>query len=392
MTEDYVGARIRRHRRLRGMSLDQAAGLAGIGKPYLSRLERGERSTDSRALLRRIAAALEVSVADLTGQDLAGRKHGHKDVRRAVGLIRLALLDPGAEAPLTSEPSQSIDALLDLATGGDVATQGRLLPDLLRRTQQRACHAPSTSAHRQVVVAAHMATFFLRNVGEVDLAVLAAEAAVAAAQDSEDPATQGLAAFTSAHALAPAGAVRRAAAVAAAGADLRQRPGPEGSAAIGSCMLAAASSNAVLGEFDAAQAQLLTAESVARKLEHPTLVARHTSFSTWNVAMHRVSVEVEQGNPAAALDLAQPVINSPLNHPERMSYLWIDVARALSRLDRHREAVEAVGRAERATPFRVQHCPVAHKIIRDLLDRPLRRASDARLRGLAERSGVLTET
>jgi transcriptional regulator with XRE-family HTH domain len=63
---DGVGVRVRRFRRARGLSLEQAAGLAGVSKPYLSRLERGERSLDSRALLLRIASALEVSVADLT--------------------------------------------------------------------------------------------------------------------------------------------------------------------------------------------------------------------------------------------------------------------------------------------------------------------------------------
>jgi transcriptional regulator with XRE-family HTH domain len=374
------------------MSLDQTAGLAGIDKSYLSRLERGERSVDSRALLLRIAAALEISVADLTGGDLTARNHGRTDVRRAVGGIRLALLDPDSNAQSTDESVQAIHGLLDVATERDAATQRRLLPGLLRQAQLDARRAPSVSAHRQVVLVVHVVTFFLRNLGEVDLAVLAAEAAVAAAQESEDPATQGLAAFISAHALAPAGALRRAATVAAEGAQLRQRPGSEGLAATGSCLLAAASSNAAAGEFDTAAAQLDTAESLAEKLEHPTVVARHTSFSTWNVAMHRVALEVEKCNPAAALELAQPVLKSPLNNPERMSYLWIDVARALSQLDRHREAVEAVSRAERAMPFRVQHCPVAHNTIRDLLDRPLRRASDARLRGLAERSGVLTES
>ena len=65
--EENIGARIRRYRRSRGLSLDQAAGLAGISKPYLSRIERAERPIDSRGLLLQIATALEVSVTDLTG-------------------------------------------------------------------------------------------------------------------------------------------------------------------------------------------------------------------------------------------------------------------------------------------------------------------------------------
>ena len=38
-----IGARARMIRRRRGLSLDVAAGLAGISKPYLSALERGQR-------------------------------------------------------------------------------------------------------------------------------------------------------------------------------------------------------------------------------------------------------------------------------------------------------------------------------------------------------------
>lgn len=45
------------------MSLDVAAGLAGISKPYLSRLERGERAFERRGLLEDVAGALGCAVA-----------------------------------------------------------------------------------------------------------------------------------------------------------------------------------------------------------------------------------------------------------------------------------------------------------------------------------------
>jgi transcriptional regulator with XRE-family HTH domain len=44
------------------------AGLAGISKGYLSRLETGQRQFERRGLLDDPAAALECSVVDLTGQ------------------------------------------------------------------------------------------------------------------------------------------------------------------------------------------------------------------------------------------------------------------------------------------------------------------------------------
>jgi transcriptional regulator with XRE-family HTH domain len=63
-----IGARARTIRRRRGLSLDVAAGLAGITKGYLSMLENGQRGFNRRGLLEDLAAALGCSVVDLTGQ------------------------------------------------------------------------------------------------------------------------------------------------------------------------------------------------------------------------------------------------------------------------------------------------------------------------------------
>ena len=47
-----IGARVRKIRSRRGLSLDVAAGLAGISKPYLSALELGQRGFNRRGLWR----------------------------------------------------------------------------------------------------------------------------------------------------------------------------------------------------------------------------------------------------------------------------------------------------------------------------------------------------
>jgi len=60
-----IGARARRIRTRRGLSLDVAAGLAGISKPYLSALERGKRGFNRRGLIEDLANALGCSVVDL---------------------------------------------------------------------------------------------------------------------------------------------------------------------------------------------------------------------------------------------------------------------------------------------------------------------------------------
>ncbi|MDT4992761.1 MAG: hypothetical protein QOH97_2653 [Actinoplanes sp.] len=387
--DDGIGTRIRRYRRSRGLSLDQAAGLAGISKPYLSRLERGERAANSRSLLNRISSALQVPVPDLTGQPYAARGRARADTRPGVDETRLALLDPGGPLRPEREIASVVDGLDQLMNSCDLVRQTRVIPDLLRWTRQSALAMDTTAAHERVVLASYAAAFLMRNLGEFDLAWLAAEQMQAAAEQTGDPATRALASYAQAHVLLAAGAPRRAHTVALAAAQATPVPGPEGLAARGSCLLVAASAGAALGDIAAARTLVADADRIAARLDAPALIARHTSFADWNVTMHRVAIEVDGGNPAGAVDAARPLTERPVHHRERMSYLWVDVGRAFEQLDRHPEAIEAFRRAERTAPLRVQLSPVVRSSVRELLDRSHRGTGGADLRGLAERCGVL---
>ncbi|MDT5042666.1 MAG: hypothetical protein QOE51_3651 [Actinoplanes sp.] len=163
--DDGIGTRIRRYRRSRGLSLDQAAGLAGISKPYLSRLERGERAANSRSLLNRISSALQVPVPDLTGQPYAARGRARADTRPGVNETRLALLDPGGPLRPEREIASVVDGLDQLMNSCDLVRQTRVIPDLLRWTRQSALAMDTTAAHERVVLASYAAVFLMRNLG-----------------------------------------------------------------------------------------------------------------------------------------------------------------------------------------------------------------------------------
>jgi tetratricopeptide (TPR) repeat protein len=285
--------------------------------------------------------------------------------------------------------SRSVEQLTTALEACDLVVQGRLLPELLRQTQLQTLEHRSVDGVRQLAVVAYAATFFLRNLGELDLAVSAAQRMMSAAQEAEDPTLLGFAAYAQAHSLVPAGAVRRASELALSGAELAGGNDPELTAARGSCLLVASSTSSAQGDYDTARELIHSAKELAATLTAPTVVARHTSFSSWNAAMHRVAVEVEAGQPAAALEAAGPLMTSRIGQRERMSYFWVDVGRAYSQLDRHREAVDAFRRAERAAPLRVRLSPVVRDSVRELVDGAVRRAAGVELRGLAERCGVL---
>jgi transcriptional regulator with XRE-family HTH domain len=79
-----IGARARTIRRRRGLSLDVASGLAGISKPYLSALERGQRgfNRQSGSSFPQVA-----KTADQSGDSDTGASTGGGTASRPVQLV-----------------------------------------------------------------------------------------------------------------------------------------------------------------------------------------------------------------------------------------------------------------------------------------------------------------
>lgn len=95
-----IGARARKIRRRRGLSLEVVAGLTGIGKQYLSMLELGQRGFNRRGLLEELASALGCSVADLTGQPYLPPDRASADALATLPAVSIAL----HECSLTDVP------------------------------------------------------------------------------------------------------------------------------------------------------------------------------------------------------------------------------------------------------------------------------------------------
>jgi transcriptional regulator with XRE-family HTH domain len=62
-----IGPRLRAERQRAGLSLAQLAGISGASKAYLIKLETEEDANPSLEILRRIAEALDLTIADLVG-------------------------------------------------------------------------------------------------------------------------------------------------------------------------------------------------------------------------------------------------------------------------------------------------------------------------------------
>ncbi len=109
--DQAIGQRVRLIRKRRGLSLDEAAGLAGIGKSYLSKLETGQRRFIRRGLLEDVASALGCSFADLTGQPYLPVDRAGADALATLPGISIAL----HECSLSDVPDIPARSVAELA-------------------------------------------------------------------------------------------------------------------------------------------------------------------------------------------------------------------------------------------------------------------------------------
>ena len=107
-----IGARARRIRKRRGLSLDVVAGLVGIRKQYLSMLERGLRGFNRGGLIEDLADALGCSVADLTGQPYLPPDRATAEAMTMVPGVELAIHD----CTLNDVPDVPARPVAELAT------------------------------------------------------------------------------------------------------------------------------------------------------------------------------------------------------------------------------------------------------------------------------------
>jgi transcriptional regulator with XRE-family HTH domain len=214
-----IGQRARLIRRRRGLSLDVAAGLAGISKSYLSRLESGQRRFERRGLLEDLAGALGCSVVDLTGQPYLPADRSSADTLACLPGIREAIYDATLDdAP--DGPARPVAELARWAQQADAhrdqncyALAGRELGTLLSELHTRAAAGTPDDcrvALAALVQACHVAAGLAEAVGYHDLALAAATREHEAAVRLGDPVALGLARYGWAQTWSRAGARRQA--------------------------------------------------------------------------------------------------------------------------------------------------------------------------------------
>ncbi|MFE9959893.1 helix-turn-helix domain-containing protein [Micromonospora sp. NPDC005299] len=390
MKPDTIGARVRYWRMRRGgMTQAVLAGLAGVSQSYISQVESGRKTIDRRSTLVTIAAALQVTVADLLGQGTEPGDPARDSAAEHVPAIWSALIE--IEDGERRQPGRARE---QLAT--DIARSDRLrmscnYPAMARMLPALLLDAAAVGGPVLVQVA-YQASTCLRHLGYRHLALNAARIAVLAAEDIEDPAWIGASRFAYAQSLpiesapiAARSADRSLSELQADAADDRVRQ------MLGQLHLSAALTSTVSGRADVAGDHLAEAAREAASLGDPSDGAGFNGcgFGPTNVGLWAMSIAAEQGESGRVIELSRKVRPHVLVASIRQQSYWLDLGRALADGGRRdAEALASFVQAERAAPVPFVLNPLARDAVVALVQRAKRRAVPDELRALAGRMGI----
>lgn len=397
-----VGERIAVWRLHRGMTQETCAGLIGKSLSWWKKVEQGVRHVEKLSDLILIAQVLRIrDLADLTGVrdfSLPLDKRDHP----ALPGVRAAVMSYGL-VPSDAEAVPNLDELAERNqrmwriwhTSPHFYTRaGELLPALV--TDAATAHRAATGIDRRTAAGVlaqsyHLARQWLRKVCEYDLAWIAADRAMAAAQESDDPYLIGMSAWNLASLYNAVGKSEDAQAITADGIALLDpmiSGGPERYLSMwGALQLFRAIAFARCGDTGNSWRAWDAGDEVARRLG-PDHIHPWTIFGQANVGAYAVAIPVELGRAGEAVRAAERLDPATLPSVERRSRYLIDVARGYVGKRDDVACLHILLRAEKESPEEVAHSVLVHEIVREMLRRD-RRTITGDLRGLATRIGLV---
>jgi transcriptional regulator with XRE-family HTH domain len=388
-----IGARLRQIRRARGKSLRVVAGLAGISKSHLDRIERGERALDRISEILVLAEVLEISPSELIRLPVPAPANGQTD--SAIKAVFLALMAtsrnrPGGQVRPVEVLRARITGVMDAHCCGRSSEVGASLPGLIQDLHTSIVAGRDVAAllDLAVLLHSHVTVGWLRVAGAaIELRELAAELATRVAEHRDTPEARGLAIWGGMHVMVTAGALDLARVeLDSVNVPTRTTEGMQLAGVLALCRAFLAVAGSRPGEVDA---PLEYAAELAGRTGQGT--AYGLGFGPQEVGQWRVLTVLEAGDPELAVHLAESLPPGAA-HPirTRQAQNWITYGRSLARLRPRREdAVLAFRRAELVLPQYLLRDPISREVLAELLgwvrrDSPVGRE----LRGMAYRAGL----
>lgn len=391
-----IGDRIRHYRGARRQ--DVVAGLVGISPDYLSQIERGLK-IPSLPILYSIAQELGVPTAALIAETAAPSSTSPDTVEPAIvqalmgfGPPRSA---PAADPALLRERVESAWQKWQ-SSRTRFTDVGQILADLIEDVEHAArAHrgAGDATARRDVMRVMADLYFllrsYLRRTGRVDLSMMAADRAVRAAEEADDPLRMAAAQWNLGHILLAAQDPDGAEQVALRAVEqLRAVPmaEPDRVAMSGALHLVAVVAEARGRNWSAARKRLKERAAPAAEQAGEGNIM-WTVFGPTNVILHCVSIEMEAGDTSEALHVADDVVTSRLPSMERSFTFNLEVARCHSLRREDAAVLLSLRELEEFAPEDLARTPLARELILTVIRRG--RTMHARqAENLAERIGI----
>jgi transcriptional regulator with XRE-family HTH domain len=409
--ERSIGQRVGTYRRLRGMSQQHLADLVGVTRSYISMIEGGRRPVDKRETLYGLCTALQVSVADLTGQPYEPVDREQVQARAQIPAIELALMTEGHNHQGPLRPLATLDAEADqalrLRMQGQYLGFTRLLPGLLSQLQVRvrsSDEATRVSALHALIRAAFVCSLGAKELGFTSLAWVSSRMSLDAARQVQDPLAMAGAAYPRAQILLASNAPEHARATSQHAADSLQphaRTGPalqmygmlHLQAALSSTILARQQPGRATSHLDTARSHLSEAKTTAARTGEGAEDSStyQLTFGPTNVGVWELSLAMERDEPGR-VHQASNTINPTAMNPNRLSRYYVEQGRAHARLREHDQALAMLLRAEHACPQYIRTLPVVRELVGFMVRDARRGAVPDRLSALARRCGAVPQT
>jgi transcriptional regulator with XRE-family HTH domain len=396
MDDGEIGRRIAHWRERRGMTQQLFADRIGFSKSWVEKVEAGTRSADRLSVIEQICEVLHIDLPVLIGRELPRDTEQCLDnveieaLRAALERYDALTPAPGADPPALEPLRARVDYLWLAFEAADYEVVGRALPAVLHDSQRAHAAFRNASSAGLLAEAYQITASTARKLGEFDLAWVAGDRGLAAAEESADPLLAATTAYRVANALLAMGRTDAAYALNVSHAD-RLEPGLDSTAArsvYGTMLLQAAIASARREDNRQARDLIRDAHEVA-DLVGPARNDFHTAFGPVNVAIHRVSALVELGEGGAAVEASSIVPQQDLVRlpRERRANHLVDVARGYSQWGKREQALATLLDAEQLAPAEVRCRPMARATITDLVHRA-RGTTPPLLSELAARAGV----
>ena len=395
MAEDFAGARIRFWRLKRGLSQKALAELSGMTQGYVSQVETGLKEIDKRSTWIKLAAALQVSVAELVNvpgpesPELSTAETTIPAIRAALNLARMGEeVEPGRSL---AQVRAAVAGLPPIWKAARYDRLSLLMPDLLTdlyALSNARDEQTQRAALRMLVETMHCATSTLRHLRCGDLAMIAADLGHSAALRLDEPVWRGVSDYVRMLSLpAESKPLTRRLAVEAADRLTAVEPSSEAQQVAGMLHLSAAYSAASAEKLDETEDHLAEARRLAAETGEGSFATMQ--FGPTNVAFWDTSIAVAVGEGGRVREIGQDLDPTAIDSDTRLAAYFIDYGRGLAQTRRHdAEAVSSIIRAERTAPQRVRNSAAAQETVGTMLRRARANAGGRQLRELAPRIGV----